>query len=145
MSYSNSYHKFTPKRPVRSFRDLEVYTKTLENAVDIVNKISSPKTFEKFPQREQMTNCALTIPLLIAEAHSIRFADHAYAIQLLEKAMAGCNKTIVYLEELRGIYGAKIDGTTAETLVQSYILIRGKMFRLEKTWQKWDAERAERK
>ena len=145
ISYQKPYHAFTPKRPVRSFRDLDVYTKTLEYAIDVTNKFFIPRAFEKFPLREQMTHGALAIPLLIAEAHSMRFGDHTLAIQLLEKAMAGCNKTIVYLETLRGMYGAKADNDAIEGLVQGYIGIRGKIFRLEKAWQKWDTERESHK
>ena len=132
---------FYPKRPVRSFRDLEVYAKTLECAVDVVRLFTASKPFEKFPFREHMAQCALSIPLTIAEAHSVRFGDHALAIQLLEKAMAGCNKMVVYIEELRGIYGQKVEQDPAETLIQNYMLTRGKLFRLEKTWRKWDEEK----
>ncbi len=107
----------------------------------MTNKFFIPKTFEKFPLREQMAHEALAIPLLIAEAHSMRFGDHTLAIQLLEKAMAGCNKTIVHVETLRGMYGVKADNDVIEGLVQGYMGIRGKIFRLEKAWQKWDTKR----
>lgn len=82
---------------MRSFRDLEVYAKTLECAVAVASSVR--KMVPEFLHNEGMTNCALSIPLWIAEAHSIRFADRKESIALLEKAMAGCNKMVVYFEE----------------------------------------------
>ncbi|MEK7169406.1 MAG: hypothetical protein AAB700_01040, partial [Patescibacteria group bacterium] len=99
--YSSSW-KFYPKKPMRSFRDLEVYAKTLECAVAVASSVR--KMVPEFLHNEGMTNCALSIPLWIAEAHSIRFADRKESIALLEKAMAGCNKMVVYFEEATGIY-----------------------------------------
>lgn len=136
-----SQRQFIPRKPVRTFRDLEVYTRTLECAIDIVKKISKSKTYGGFFQREHMINCALSVPLWIAESHSLRFGDQKRGVLLLEQAMAGCNKMVVYLEELRGIYGIKADNEQFEELIKKYVDTRGKIFRLEKSWQKWDTSR----
>lgn len=124
--------KFYPKRPVRSFRDLEVYTKTLECSVEI-RKLAGKKSFSF---RDEMVSCAGSIPLSIAEAHSLRFFDRERAVSLLEEAMAGCNKMVVYLEEMRGIIKG-IDYEASEELIGRYITVRGKIFRLEKAWRVW--------
>lgn len=140
MFYQRSYKKFSPKKPVRTFRDLDVYTKTLECGVEVVKKISKSKSIADFSQCEHMVNCSLSVPLCISEAHSMRFANRETSLGLLEKAMAGCNKMVVYLEEIRGIYGEKVEGEVIEELVKKYIDVRGKIFRLAKAWQKWDGE-----
>ncbi len=154
---------------MRSFRDLEVYARTLECAVAIASHVRA--SIPDFPELPGMVNCALSVPLWIAEAHSMRFADKKGSIVLLERAMAGCNKMVVYLEEAVGIYGGS---TSAEIepvlnplpqkdkkrrdakgqrnigtgvlntdfvneLIGKYLDVRGKIFRLEKSWQKWDA------
>jgi hypothetical protein len=129
--------RYNVKRIVRSFRDLEVYQRTLECSVVVFKDIKPKLTRLKFPMLENMINCAMTIPLSISEAHSIRFGDHKTGLLLLEKAMAGCNKMVVYLEQARGIYGVKLEGDLIEDLIRRYSDVRTKIFRLEKSWQRW--------
>ena len=43
---------------------------------------------------------------------------------------------VVYLEEIRGIYGEKVSSEIIEELVKKYIDVRVKIFRLSKAWQK---------
>ena len=141
-NYNSSYNRkpFTPKKPVHSFRDLEIYQKTLECAVLIVKDIKPKLVKLKFEFLENMTNCALSIPLYIGEGHSMRFADFEAGVGLLEKAMAASNKMVIYLELAKGLYGAKIDGGLADDIIGRYAECRGKMFRLEKSWKKFHQE-----
>ncbi|PIQ69143.1 MAG: hypothetical protein COV91_00350, partial [Candidatus Taylorbacteria bacterium CG11_big_fil_rev_8_21_14_0_20_46_11] len=101
-------YKFQPKKPIRSFRDLEVYQKTLECAVIFSTDIKPQLAKQHYDLLEGMTNCALSIPLYIAEAHGMRFSDFKLAVATIEKSMLGCNKMVVYLEQSAGIYGNKI-------------------------------------
>ncbi|MFA6405099.1 MAG: hypothetical protein WCW03_03840 [Candidatus Paceibacterota bacterium] len=128
---------FKPKKPIRSFRDLEVYQKTLECAVIYSKNIKPDLVKQKYDLLEGMTNCALSIPLFVAESHSMRFSDFKLGIATIEKAMQGCNKMIVYLEQVSGIYGTKLSIDLIDDLSRRYMDARGKMFRLEKSWQKF--------
>src|SRR3989338_3338562 len=139
------YHKFSPKKPVHTFRDLDVYQKTLECSVLIVKDFRAPLLKLKYPFLENMQNCAMTVPLLVAEAHSLRFADFDRGVALLENAMASCNKMVVYLEQMRGMYGVKIPSELAEDIIGRYAETRGKMFRLEKSWRRLKQEYPEGK
>ena len=130
-------YTFQPKKPIRSFRDLEVYQKTLEGAVLFSTSIKPELINLKYDLLEGMTNCALSIPLFIAESHGMRFSDFKLAVATLEKAMQGCNKMIVYLEQVAGIYGTKLSIDLIDDLSRRYMDVRGKMFRLEKSWQKF--------
>jgi len=134
------------KRPVRSFRDLEVYQGAMECSVIIAKDIKPKLVRLKYELLENMINCSLSIPLWIGESHSLRFSNFPLAILTLEKAMAGCNKMIIYLEQVLGIYGQKLPADLIEDLMRRYIENRGKMFRLEKSWQKfrqaWPSEDA---
>src|SRR3989344_4272279 len=125
------------RKPVRSFRDLEVYQQTLAASVIVVKDIRPELAQLEFPFLEGIVNCAMSIPLWISEGHSIRFGDHKLGLRLLEQALAGCNKMIVYLEQARGIYGDKLDVSLVEDLIKRYADVRTKIFRLEKSWQKW--------
>ena len=130
-------YRFQPKKPIKSFRDLEVYQKTLECAVIFSTDIKPQLAKQHYDLLEGMTNCALSIPLYIAESHSMRFSDFKVAVATLEKAMLGCNKMVVYLEQAAGIYGNKIPTDMLLDISRRYMDVRGKMWRLEKSWQKF--------
>lgn len=136
------YYKkpFTPRKPVRTFRDLEVYQKTVECSVLVSKNIHPKLTKLKYLYAERMGECALSVPLLIAEAHSLRFADFALGVGYLEKAMSASNKMAVYLEHVKGLYGSKVDASLIEDLVGRYVDVRVKMFRLEKSWKRFRTE-----
>lgn len=129
--------RFRPKKPIRSFRDLEVYQKTLECSVIFSTDIKPQLVKHKYDLLEGMTNCALSIPLYIAEAHGQRFSDFPQAVATLEKAMQGCNKMIVYYEQAKGIYGKVISPDMLDDLANRYLTVRGKMLRLEQSWKKF--------
>ena len=128
---------FTVKKPVHSFRDLEVYQKTMEASVVVAKNLKTKLNQLKYSMADNMIQCSMSIPLFLGEAHSIRFGDHTRAILLLEKAMAYCNKMIIYLEQIKGIYGSKLDFDLIEDLIKKYAETRTKIFRLEKAWQKF--------
>ena len=128
---------FAVKKPVHSFRDLEVYQRTMEASVVVAKNLKTKLNQLKYSMADNMTQCSMSIPLFLGEAHSIRFGDHARAFLLLEKAMADCNKMIIYLEQARGIYGSKLDFDLIEDLIKKYAETRTKIFRLEKAWQKF--------
>lgn len=133
----DNFKKYNVKRVVRSFTDLEIYQKTLEASVIIIKNVRPCLAKVRYLFVENVVNDATRIPVIIAEAHSIRFGDHAAALNLLEKAMAGCNKMVVYLEQTKGIYGSKLDQDLIGDLVKRYQDVRTKIFRLEKSWQRW--------
>lgn len=131
-------NKFYPKKPVRTFRDLDVYQQTLASSVTVSKALKAPLARVRYPLAENLINCALSIPFYIGEAHSLRFGDHARSIRLLEHAMAGCNKMVIYLEQVSGLYGDKLDADTIAEVIKRYLAVRTKIFRLERSWQKFD-------
>lgn len=139
---SSKYYNrhFTPKKPVKTFRDLDVYQKSIESAVLISKNISPVLTKLKYPYRERLDDCALAVPLYVAEAHSLRFADFALGVGYLEKAMSASNKMVVYLEHALGFYGSKLNQDLIGNLIESYIGCRVKMFHLEKSWKRFRSE-----
>jgi len=130
-------YKFQPRKPIHSFRDLEVYQKMMDCSVLLVKDIRPALTRMKYPFLENMVNCAMSIPLYIGESHSLRFSNFKLAVATLEKAMVGCNKMIIYLEQVGGLYGRKINLDLTEDLMRRYMETKGKMLRLEKAWEKY--------
>jgi hypothetical protein len=134
----NKYARpFTPKKPVRSFRDLDVYQTAMGCAVIIAKDMKLKLARLKYDYLENMLNCSMSVPLYIGEAHSTRFADFKSGVSLLEKAMAGCNKMIVYLEAIKGVYGSKVDVSLVDDIIGRYAEGRTKMFHLEKSWKRF--------
>src|SRR3989338_8645314 len=136
---------FTPKKPVRSFRDLEIYQKTIECAVLIYKDLMPHLGRQKYLYAEKLMDSAMSVPLLVAESHSLRFADFALGVGYLEKAMAASNKMIVYLEHTKGLYGSKVDAGLIDDIIGRYADTRTKMFRLEKSWKIFRTEYADDK
>lgn len=133
------YYKksFTPKRPVKTFRDLDVYQKPMECAVLISKNIMPTLIRLKYPYDERLRDCTLAVPLFIAESHSLRFADFALGVGYLEKAMSASNKMVVYLEHIKGLYGSKLKQDLIDDLIGRYVESRIKMFHLEKSWKRF--------
>ena len=133
-----SYKKaFTPRKPVKTFRDLDVYQGPIECAVLISKNIVPVLGKLNYTYTEQLANCALSVPLFVAESHSLRFADFALGVGYLEKAMSASNKMVVYLEHALGLYGAKLDQSLIEDLAGRYVGYHTKMFHLEKSWKRF--------
>jgi len=161
---------FIPKKPVKSFLDLEVYQKLLEAAVFVARYIVRPSSdvdpdivvivpdadvatpttssakataYEDGPAMaaelifHHMLPCALGLPHLIAEAHSVRFGSQKDCLILLERAMLHCNKMVVYLEETRDIADTGVSWEKFNELIKKYLYVRQKILNLQRSWKKF--------
>lgn len=142
---------YTPKRPLHSFQDLEVYQKALECSVLVGKKMNDFLTTRAKTKNKQTENtnlidelllknmlpCALGIPHQVAEAHSLRFGDHTAGIAAIERAMLNCNKMVVYLEQFRDISESGIAWEFFDETIKKYLYVRRKMLRLEQAWKKF--------
>jgi len=124
MSYTNNYY---PKRPVKSFQDLEVYQKLLAVSVAIAKRVTS----------EKMTAMALDLPVKVATAHSLRFGDQVRAIETLEEIMLNCNLLVVYLEQYRDIENKEIEPEFFEEQIKNLLSTRTKILHLQMSWKKF--------
>ena len=140
MLYKPTYKKtaFRVKKPIRSFRDLEVYQSTSSYATEVITKIV-PLLNETGPViKDKLIESCLKIPELIAVSHSRRF-EAKDELKTLDEALETCNKVVVYLEQARDIFIKVIEERAAcEDLIKRYILIRRKIFNLYKAWKKFE-------
>ena len=134
MPYQQQYR---PKRALKSFRDLDVYQRSMECAVLTVKNFQQDLIKQKFPFTENMVNCSMTIPLHIGESNSQRYSDFNLGVATLEKAMADCNKMIVYLEETRDICDTGVPWDKFNELIKKYLFIRQKTLNLQRSWKKY--------
>lgn len=122
-----SFARFTPKRPIKSFQDLEIYQKLLGISVAVAKRIKNEKT----------VSLALDLPLKIATAHSYRFSDKPKSIAILEEVMLGTNILIVYLEQYRDIENSDIEIEFFEEQINSLLSCRWKTMHLARSWEKF--------
>lgn len=148
MAYSQpKNYNFQPKKPVKSFQDLEVYQKSLEASV-FTAKILVPAMQAKGKKKktaraanELLTQAllptALGLPHLIAEAHSLRFGSGTACLERLEKAMTACNKLVAYTEQVRDISETGLEWEKFDELTKKYFYVRRKILNLQRSWKKF--------
>ncbi|OIP97201.1 hypothetical protein AUJ94_02835 [bacterium CG2_30_40_12] len=146
---------YTPKRPVKSFQDLEVYQNLLAGSIKIAKAVKedSEKDLNKTSGaicdklneliKIPLLETVLSIPKQIAKAHSIRFSYPKKAQDALEEAMFNCNLAVVYLEQYRDLMDSKKDTDFFEENIKNYLRTRGKIMRLQRSWAKFAKERQE--
>lgn len=143
-----SYVRFTPRRPIKSFTDLEVYQKLLNVAVVVAKKISLGKNETERNQtlKNQLYDLLLSLPMKIAEAHSIRFSDKTKGLAVLEEVMLGCNRAVVYLELYRDLATSVPELQTTvvepetvffEEKIKDLQTVRWKVMHLARSWEKF--------
>ena len=133
---------FYPRRPIKSFQDLEVYQKALAICVAVVKRCTFKKNDEVATLiTTELTHRVLKIPLQIAQAHSWRFADQAKALQTLEDAMTNTNLAIVYLEQYRDICNTGIEVEFFEEQIKGLLGLRQKVLYLQRSWKKYMGEK----
>ena len=128
---TNYQRPYYPRRPVKSFQDLEVYQKLLAISVAISKKVKS----------EKIAAIALDLPVKVATAHSLRFNDQTEAIQILEKVMLDCNILIVYLEQYRDIENKEVETEFFEEQIKNILATRMKILHLQFSWKKFSEQR----
>lgn len=144
---------YYPKRPIKSFQDLEVYQKALGIGAAIAKRITEDFAVAKtktqnpliFEKRQTITSRlidrALSLSYLIAYAHSIRFVPGNQALDKLEETMLNSNLTIVSLEQYRDICNNDIEVEFFDEQIKNLHLIRHKVLYLQRSWQKFMGEK----
>lgn len=125
--------RFMVRRPIRGFRDLEVYQRAKKCASDIMTKVIPALAGSDCPVRNKLVESCLRIPELIASAHSRRF-EKGDEEKIMDNCLEECNKTMVYLEQAGDIFADKLDRAVCDDLVKRYIYTRRKIRNLQKAW-----------
>lgn len=152
---------FYPKRPVKSFLDLEIYQKALGLTAEIFKRLETdwggsaadtarslkskpPSEIEGtnpfLKQKEVLIDTLLTtileLPKLLAKGHGLRFAEPPSAVKTMEGAMLTCNKIVVYLELYRDLCNKNIEFDFFDEAIKSYLALRFKILHLIKSWER---------
>jgi len=126
------------KKPIISFKDLEIYRNTYKDSISIMTKII-PKLpdSEKYDLKDQLSRSCKAIPRLIAEGYAKRHQKLGFQ-KYLDDALAECNETIVSLEQTKDIYGFLLDTNLCERLINSFNISAKQIFTLRMTWRNFN-------
>jgi len=132
---------FIKKKPVRGFRDLEIYQKTQEMAAQVVRLVPDILKGKNYPTEKKVIEMALDIPSQIARSHSQRYEDRPGALRRMEEVLQRCDWMIVHLEQIRDIF-VEDDGEKAALteIIRRYGTVRVKIRNLHKAWKRWGEE-----
>ena len=123
------------KKPIRSFKDLEVYQNTYSASIEVVGKIV-PKLprFEQNDLADQLRRSAKAIPRLIAEGYSKKHQKKGFQ-KYLDDAMAESNEMIVSLSHARDLYSSYVDTKLCENLIDIYDKSSRQLYNLATKWK----------
>jgi len=123
------------KKPIRSFKDLEVYQNTYSASIEVISNIVSklPKV-ERDDLADQLRRSAKAIPRLIAEGYSKKHQKKEFQ-KYLDDAMAESNEMIVSSSHARDLYSTYVDPKLCESLIDTYDKSSRQLYNLATKWK----------
>ncbi|MFB0553137.1 MAG: four helix bundle protein [Phycisphaerae bacterium] len=123
------------RKPIRSFRDLEVYQNSYAASIEVITKVAP-----KLPKEEQndlasqLRRSSKAIPRLIAEGYSKKDQKKGFQ-KYLDDALAESNEVIVSLSHVRDLYSRFVDPRLSERLIDIYDKTSRQIYNLAKSWR----------
>ncbi|MDD5289992.1 MAG: four helix bundle protein [Patescibacteria group bacterium] len=120
------------KKPIISFRDLDVYQNSYRASIVVMTKIiPALPANEKYDLKDQIQRACKAIPRLIAEGFAKKHQKFGFQ-KYLDDAMAECNEMIVCIEHVKDIYRIQTD--LCEELIDTYDKSARQLFKLGEAW-----------
>jgi len=137
MPYSDP-SRFRVKSVVRSFRDLEVYQKTVALSAEILAlRIPAKHAKTLGAACEKLTGASQEVPKLIAESYGDKFSNLNLSLAKLESAMRLIADIITGVDLLRAVLAEeKGTKTLLDELLTHYQRQKMKILNLQKAWQR---------
>ncbi|NIT30799.1 MAG: four helix bundle protein [Armatimonadetes bacterium] len=125
------------KKPIKSFRDLEVYQIAYQAMLDVFEHIlPSLPVEEKYDLVDQLRRSTKAIPRLIAEGHSKRHQKKGFQ-RYLDDAMSESNETVVSLNQAKDLYPSQVKVEICEELLDVYDKISRQRYNLGLAWDRF--------
>lgn len=120
------------KKPITSFRDLEVYQNSYKAMLQVMKRIifKLPDS-EKFDLKDQTSRSCKAIPRLIAEGYAKRHQKMGFQ-KYIDDAMGECNETLVSLEQIKDIYAIEVE--LINELIKIYDQTARQLYKLSMAW-----------
>lgn len=125
-------------KPIRSFKDLDVYKRSME-AAKVVSLRVIPRlpACEKFDLADQLRRCCKAIPALIAEGYAKKHQQKAFQ-KYLEDALGESNEMNPHLVFCGEIYG--VEKGLCDHLIEQYEIIGKQLYNLRRNWRNFGKE-----
>jgi four helix bundle protein len=125
------------KKPIRSFRDLEVYQSSYAASIEVITKIvpKLPKE-EQYDLCDQLRRSSKAVPRLIAEGYTKKHQKKGFQ-KYLDDAMTESNEMIVSLSHVRDLYSSYVDPKLCEKLIDVYDKSSRQLYNLAKKWSEF--------
>ncbi|MDI6721379.1 MAG: four helix bundle protein [Candidatus Aenigmarchaeota archaeon] len=128
------YGNYRVKSPVKSFRDLEVYQKTIELSEEITS-LPFLKGMERDAQ--EIKSAAESIPRLIAESYGDKFDSRELAHRKLTESVTLITDMITKIDLFRQKFANDRESKEAlDRLLTRYQTQKMKVLNLRKAWQR---------
>jgi hypothetical protein len=137
------YKNYRVKSPIRSFRDLEVYQKTIQLSDEITNlQFLNKKQFET--DNQEIKQVAEKIPKLIAEAYGDRFDSKELAHEKLTEAITLITNAITKIDLFRERFAENKEAKDIlDKLLTRYQTQKRKVLNLRRAWDRVFANKNE--
>ena len=123
---------------IKTFKDLEVYQKTLEAAKTVLIKlIPRLPGSEKYDLADQLRRCCKAIPTLIAEGYAKKHQPKAFQ-KYLEDALGECNEMNTHMTFCKDVY--RIDEKLCNELIDIYEISGKQLYNLRRNWKVYGKE-----
>lgn len=137
MDYKKGYNnpdKFRIKSPIKSFRDLEVYQKTISLSNELIS-LEFLKNLES--DYFDIKQIAETIPKLIAESYGDKFESLEKADEKLSQALTLITNIITKIDLLREQFSDNPESKySLDKLLTKYSYQKRKVLNLKKAWNR---------
>ncbi len=130
------FRSYRIKSPVKSFRDLEVYQKTIQLSDEITNlPFLNKESFQK--DNEEVKSIAEKIPKLIAEAYGDKFDSKEIAHKKLTEAVTLMTNAVTKIDLFRERFNDnKGEKEILDNLLARYQIQKIKVLNLRKAWDR---------
>ena len=130
------FRSYRVKSPVKSFRDLEVYQKTIQLSDEITNlPFLNKESFQK--DNEEIKQIAEKIPKLIAEAYGDKFDSRELAHKKLTEAVTLITNAVTKIDLFRERFkNNKEEKEILDNLLARYQIQKIKVLNLRKAWDR---------
>jgi four helix bundle protein len=117
--------------PIASYRDLEVYQRSMTALIQVHTLALAFPDYERFALTDQLRRSSKSIPANIAEGYGRRKSAREFK-HFLTLALGSANETLVHLEIAHALaYG---DPAAAAALMDAYTVICKMLYRLIEAW-----------
>ena len=122
----------TEGKLIRSYKDLEVYTKSYDLVLEVYEATASYPPEERYGMTSQVRRAAISIPANIAEGYG-KLESAAEFKRYLRMALGSCNEIEVLLNLSSDL--GYLERETAKELVERYIVVQKKLYNLAQKWE----------